>query len=502
MRKTDREVQKLMKEYAKHGAVGRAGRVASMDRKTASKYVKSGQLPSELAIERSWRTRADPFEADWPRIREMLEDAPELEAKIVLEHLVAQHPTRYQESHLRTLQRRFKQWRAQEGPPRRVFFSQVHVPGEAMQTDFTWGTALAVTIVDMPFEHMMCHSVLPYSNWEWVSVCRSESMASIRRGVQAALFQLGGVPKFHQTDNSTAATHDLRTGKRGFNEEYARLVEHFGMEPRTIAVGKKEQNGDIESANGAFKRRVRQMLLLRGSNDFASVEEYEAWLRTIAISANRGRQEKLKHELAAMRPLCASRLPEYTEIKCKVSSWSTIQIRSNAYSVPSRLIGEQIRVRLFDTQLEVYLGGKIQLTVARLSGKQRHDINYRHVIASLVKKPGAFERYRYREDLFPTITFRRAYDALVNVMSPRKADIEYLRCLYLAARTMECDVEQAIAVLLAEGVVPLADSGYPVADKVKEIVDPDKPAIPELAIPMVDLHSYDELLVGCMAVMS
>ncbi len=175
----------------------------------------------------------------------MLEDSPELEAKIVLEYLIAKHPNRYQESNLRTLQRRFKQWRAQEGPPKRVFFSQVHVPGEAMQTDFTWGTVLGVSIASKPFEHMMCHSVLPYSNWEWVSVCRSESMASIRRGVQAALFQLEAVPRFHQTDNSTAATHDLRTGKRGFNEEYARMVEHFGMTPRTIAVGKKEQNGDI-----------------------------------------------------------------------------------------------------------------------------------------------------------------------------------------------------------------------------------------------------------------
>ena len=493
MRKSDREVQKLMKEYAKHGEVGRAGRAASMDRKTASKYIKGGQLPSELAVARSWRTRTDPFEADWPGIRGMLEDSPELEAKIVLDYLIVKHPNRYQESHLRTLQRRFKQWRAQEGPPKRVFFSQVHVPGEAMQTDFTWGTVLGVSIADEPFEHMMCHSVLPYSNWEWVSVCRSESMASIRRGVQAALFQLGGVPKYHQTDNSTAATHDLRTGKRGFNEEYARMIEHFGMVPRTIAVGEKEQNGDIESANGAFKRRVRQMLLLRGNNNFATVEEYEQWLRSIALSANRGRQEKLNAELAAMRPLCASRLPEYTEIKCRVSSWSTIQIRSNAYSVPSRLIGERVRVRLFDTKLDVYLGGKIQLTIERLSGKQQHGINYRHVIASLVKKPGAFERYRYREDLFPTITFRRAYDALVNVMSPRKADIEYLRCLHLAARTMECDVEQAIAVLMAEGVVPLAD-------KVKEIVEPDKPTIPEIAIPAVDLKSYDELLVGTVMV--
>jgi hypothetical protein len=494
MRKADQEVCRLMKDYAKYGEIGRAARAAGMDRKTARKYIRTGKLPSELGRERTWRTRPDPFEGDWDRIREMLESTPDLEAKIVLDYLIGEQPDRYQESHLRTLQRRFKQWRATEGPPKRVFFSQVHVPGEAMQTDFTWGTKLGVTISGEAFDHMICHSVLPYSNWEWASVCRSESMASIRRGVQASLFRLGASPRFHQTDNSTAATHDLRTGKRGFNEEYKTMIEHFGMEPRTIMVGEKEQNGDIESANGAFKRRIRQMLLLRGSKDFSGVEEYETWLRGIAESANRGRQVKLEQELAVMRPLSASRLPEFTVIACVVSSWSTINVRSNVYSVPSQLIGEGVKVRLFDTRLEVYLGGKLQLTTERLAGKQRHRINYRHIIESLVKRPGAFERYRYREDLFPTITFRRAYDALARTMPRRKADIEYVRCLHLAAKTMECDVEHAISMLMEQGVAPLSD-------KVKDLVAPERPAIPEVAIPTVDLRSYDRLLVGCTEVM-
>ncbi|MFB3069688.1 MAG: IS21 family transposase [Gemmatimonadales bacterium] len=495
MRKTDQEVQKLMREHAKHGEVGRAARAAAMDRKTGSKYIRAQKLPSELRGERTWRTRSDPFTSDWPRIRDMLECTPELEAKIVLELLVAEHPDRYQEKHLRTLQRRFKQWRALKGPPRKVFFSQAHVPGEAMQTDFTWGTELEVTIAFEAFAHMICHSVLPYSNWQWVSVCRSESMSSIRRGVQAALFQLGYVPEFHQTDNSTAATHDLRTGKRGFNEEYKNMIEHFGMKPRTIGVGEKEQNGDIEAANGVLKRRIRQMLLLRGTKNFDSVGEYEQWLRGIAATANRGRQMKLKDEIRAMRPLSASRLPEYTEIQYKVSSWSTIKIKSNAYSVPSQLIGEKVRIRVFDTKIDVYLSGILQMTTERLAGKQRHRINYRHIIDSLIRKPGAFQRYRYREDLFPTVTFRQAYDALARVMSPRKADIEYLRCLHLAAKTMECQVEHALSVLMEQGTAPLAD-------KVKAIVAPDKPTIPSVAIPIADLNGYDTLLVECAGVMS
>lgn len=495
MRKTDQEVQRLMREYSKHGELGRAARAAAMDRKTARKYIGEKKLPSELRGDRHWRTRRDPFEADWPAIQEMLTDAPELEAKIVLEHLIAKHPGRYQEGHLRTLQRRFKQWRALEGPPKRVFFSQVHVPGEAMQTDFTWGTELGVTIAGADFAHMICHSVLPYSNWQWVSVCQSESMTSIRRGVQAAVFEIGRVPKFHQTDNSTAATHDLRTGKRGFNEEYERMVRHFGMEPRTIAVGEKEQNGDIESANGALKRRVRQMLLMRGDKGFDSVEYYEEWLRGVACAANCARQVKFKDELATMRPLSVSRLPEYTEIEVLVSSWSTIKIHANAYSVPSQLIGERIRARVFDTRIEVRLGGKLQLTVERLVGKQRHSINYRHVIDSLIRKAGAFERYRYRADLFPTIAFRRAYDALADAMPRRKADIEYLRCLHLAAKAMQVDVEHAVIALMDEGAVPTAD-------KVKKLVAPGSPITPEVTIPKVELTGYDALLPGCVEVMS
>src|SRR5205814_5892857 len=144
---------------------------------------------------------------------------------------------------------------------------------EAAQTDFTWMTELAITIAGQLFVHMLCVMVLPFSNWQWATVCLSESMAALRRGVQAALFQLGRVPEYHQTDNSTAATHRIPDGheahvegrKRPFNDDYLALMRHFGMTPRTTEVGAKEQNGDVEAANGAFKRRLEQELLVRGS---------------------------------------------------------------------------------------------------------------------------------------------------------------------------------------------------------------------------------------------
>jgi hypothetical protein len=486
---TDAQVRKLMEEYSKHGKVGMAAMRSGMDRKTARKYLREGKLPSQTRRSRDWRTRPDPFEEDWPEMAACLAEAPELEAKALFEHLMVRRPERYHEGQLRTFQRRVKQWRAQEGPDKEVFFAQAHRPGEAMQTDFTWGKVLEVRVGGEEFPHLLCHMVLPYSNWQWVTVCRSESMAALRRGVQEAVFRLGRVPYWHQTDNSTAATHDLADGKRGFNEEYVALMRHLGMEPRTIGVGQSHQNGDVEALNGALKRRLRQHLLLRGSRDFDSVAAYEKWVQEVLEQANRLRAKKVSEELEAMRPLQVLRLPEWSEQEVRVSPWSTIRIKRNTYSVPSRLKGERVRVRIYDDRLEVYYGGRQQLSVERLQGEGGHRINYRHIIWSLVKKPWAFPRYRYREELFPSLVFRRAYDALGEALSARRADIDYLRILHLAASTMESEVEAALDLVMEKGEVPRAEW-------VKELVVPARPRVPEMEVPQVRLEDYDALLGG------
>lgn len=478
-----------MDEMAKHGKVGLASARAGLDRKTGRRYLAAGKLPSELKEPRGWRTREDPFVDDWPAIAARLTEAPELEAKTIFELLIGENGERYEPGQLRTLQRRIREWRAAAGPEKEVYFSQVHRPGEALQTDFTSGNELNITIGGESFDHLLCHPVLPYSNWEWVTVCKSESMAAIRRGVQAALFQLGHAPKWSQTDNSSAATHDLAEGGRGFNADYRAFVEHFGMKPRKIEVGESNQNGDVEALNGAFKRRVVQHLLVRDSRDFETVEAYETWLQAVAQKANRLRVEKVREELAAMTAISVERLIEYRELDVGVTAWSTIRVKHNAYSVPSRLIGEQVRVRLYEDRLEVWYAKKCQLSVERLPGRNGHRINYRHVIWSLVQKPGAFALYRYREELFPTLVFRRAYDRLTEKHADRAADREYLRILHLAASTMESEVEAALKLLLETG--QLAD-----ADQVKALVAPARAEVPELAVPVVDLRLYDEHLEG------
>jgi len=121
---------------------------------------------------------------------------------------------------------------------------QVHRPGEALQTDGTWLTELGVSMRGEPFEHLLIHCVLPYSNWEWGRVAQSESLLALRLGLQSTLVKLGHVPKYHQTDNSTAATCRLgieesaENGQaRGYTQGYLQMLEHYGMQPRTIHVG-------------------------------------------------------------------------------------------------------------------------------------------------------------------------------------------------------------------------------------------------------------------------
>jgi len=488
MAATDAQVRKLMDELQRGTGIGVAALRAGVDRKTARKYRDVGKFPSELKQLRSWRTRPDPFAKDWPQLESMLGDAPELESKALFEWLCEQHPGRYEPGQLRTLQRRIRRWRAQSGPEKRVFFSQAHRPGERAQTDFTRCGELGITILGEVFLHLLCHVVLPYSNWQWATVCRSESMAALRRGIQAALFTLGFVPRLHQTDNSTAATHQLHTGKRDFNDDYVALMRHLSMDPVTTGIGEKEQNGDVEAANGALKRRIKQHLLLRGSRDFDSVADYEQWLQRVVLGpANANRSTALQEELQAMTPLRATWLPEFTEMESVVTAWSTIRVKFNAYSVPSRLIGERLRVRIYDDRLEVMYAGRHELTIERLQGRNGHRIDYRHVIHSLVRKPGAFARYRYREDLFPRLVFRRAYDALCARRSERQADLEYLKLLQLAARELESEVAYTLEVLLAEGVLPDKDV-------VASVVAPREPELPEMAALEVNLGEYDQLL--------
>lgn len=483
MQTTDAQVVRLRAERARGRSIEGAAMKAGMHRNTARKYLR-GPLPSEREAERTWRTREDPFAEDWPAMAAMLEEAPGLEAKALFEHWQALRPGRYPDGHLRTFQRRVKTWRATRGPEKEVFFPQAHRPGEAMQTDFTEAGALGVTIGREPYDHLLCVTALPYSRWRWATPCGSESMAALREGVQNAVFALGRVARHHQTDHSTAATH-REQGVWVFNDEYAALMRHLGMEPRLTGVGKKEQNGSVEAGNGALKRELEQELLLRGHRDFESEAAYREWLGGVLGKRNR-RRARLAEELQAMRPLSAVRLPAYVVVEARVGSGATIRAKSCTYSVPSRLIGEKVRVRIHESRLEVYLGGAHQATLERVRGKSAHNVSWRHVIGWMVRKPGAFRRYRYRDALFPTPTFRQAWEELDGALSTWSADMNYLQVLQHARDGSEHDVERALRVLSRAGELARFE-------RVVALTARPRPARPQVEVGEVELKTYDGL---------
>jgi len=489
MTSTDAQVRLMMRERSKGRTQEQAAVKANLkSRKTVAKYERLGQLPSELKEPRGYRTRADPFADDWPQVEQMLAKAPELEAVTLFEWLCEQHPGRYQEGQVRTLQRRIADWRALH-QEQVATLEQVHRPGEVLQTDGTWLSELGVSLAGQAFKHVLIHCVLPYSNWEWGAIAQSESQLALQRGLQSSLFKLGYVPSYHQTDNSSAATYQVtRSGERAYNQGYLALLQHFGLEPRTIAVGCPEQNGDVESSNGGLKQALRQHLLLRGSRDFDYLGDYEDFLGQVMTKRNHRRQARFEEEIAVMKPLQAQPLRPYQEVRAKVNRGSLIRVQRNVYSVPTHLIGQQVTVRLYEWHLEVYYRHILVERLSRLVGQHKQQINYRHLIDSLLRKPGGFRDYRYREALFPSLVFRQAWDRLQGWYSPRKADLIYLRILKLAARYLECEVAEALTLLLA------GSSRWDETD-VEQLIEPHRAiAVPTLAEPVVNLKQYDALL--------
>jgi len=492
MTATDAQVRIIMRERQKGRTQEQAAASANLrSRKSVAKYERLGKLPSELEHPRRYRTRPDPFAGEWTTVEQMLEDAPSLEAKALFEWLCEQHPGRYQWGQLRTFQRRIATWRALQ-QKQTAILEQVHRPGEVIQTDGSRLTKLDVTILGQPFKHMLMHSVLPYSNWEWGRITQSESLAALHVGLQSTLIKLGHVPEYHQTDNSSAATYwpgaKAQTGsKREYTDGYLQLLDQYGLKPRTINLNSPQENGDVEAAHGGLKRATEQYLLLRGSRDFDSVEAYEAFLFDVMDRRNHARQERLAEELAVMKPLTATPLATGSRVRVRVTRGSLIRVQKNVYSVPTGLIGHRVTVRIHEWHLEVYYQSHLVETFPRLVGKNRHQINYRHIIDSLLRKPGGFRDYRYRDDLFPSLVFRRAWEQLNRWRSPRKADMAYLRILRLAARTMETEVAAALELLLA------TPGPWDETD-VERLLEPEPIPVPQLTCGEVTLQQYDQLL--------
>jgi hypothetical protein len=461
-----------------------------MDAKTARKYRRLERVPSELPPVGRWRTRPDPFVDVWAEVLELLQGSAGLEAKAVFEYLQRQNPGRFQDGQLRTLQRRVKHWRATEGPCREVFFAQQHRPGRLAASDFTHMEELGVTIQGQSFAHLIYHFVLTYSNWEAGTVCFSESFESLSEGLQNALWELGKVPERHRTDRlSTAVNNTTRPAE--FTDRYEGLLRYYGLEGEKIQAGHGNENGDVEQRHHRFKRAVEQELLLRGSRDFAGVAAYRGFLQVLFVRLNAGRSQRLAEEMAVMRELPARRMESAKRERVRVDSGSLIHVERNSYSVNSRLIGAQVEARSYLDHVEVWYGQRKVEDLPRLRGRSKHRVDYRHIIEWLIRKPGAFESYRYQEDLFPTSRFRMAYDVLQET-TPSRSSKEYLKILKLAAEEGEVQVDDALRELLEgdkEAVIAV--------ESIRELLaklDTIAP-VTMVEVALVDLASFDQLFV-------
>ncbi len=448
---TDGQVKELRRLLSQGKTLASAARMSEMSEKTARNYRSDSPLPSQRKTKREYRTRTDPFAEVWPLVERRLTEEPKLKAVTLFGWLQDEYDGQFPDSTRRTFERKVRKWRATEGPGKTVFFSQIHQPGRLAASDFTVCNELGVKIAGVRFDHTLFHCVLTYSNVESVSLCYSESFESLSDGIQKALWEFGGVPDQHRTDSLSAAVRN-HTSRKLLTERYVNLMDHYGCEAQRTNARCANENGDVESSNGHLKDRLEQALLLRGSRDFESREQYMVFVEQIVARGNAGRAERFAEDQAALQRLPDAKLDTDDVIQgVRVSKGSTIKVRTNTYSVPSRLIDHKVDIRLSAERIVVTHGGVEVQTMDRLVGKNGKSINYRHIIDSLVRKPGAFARYQHREEMFPTTQFRIAYDMLTQSHTEKEADKKYVAILELAAKESQDAVADALRHLISSG---------------------------------------------------
>jgi len=443
---------------------------------------------------KSWRTRPDPFATVWDgELKAMLEGEPALSPTTLLEYLQDKYDVEsFPNSRLRTLQRRVKKWKALHGKAKEVMFLQRHEPGRLGLSDFTTLKKVQITINGEPFEHLLYHFRLIYSKWSYVKVIiGGESYTALAEGLQEALWRLGGSPLEHRTDSLSAAYKNLsKDAQEDITKRYEGFCAHYNMKGTRNNRGKGHENGGVESPHGHIKRRIRQALLLRGSNDFSSIQEYQAWLDRVVRNFNKRCVEAVKIERCSLQALPKYKAVDFTECVAVVSSGSTIQVKRKTYSVHSRLRGERLRVHVYHDRLECYLGSEFIQTLSKItSDNQTRLIDYRHVIDSLVRKPQAFRYSQIRDDLLPSQEYKEIWEHADQHMTSKAACKFIVGLLYLASKTdKEEEIATSVCTCIAEGKdLSLSQ----LQDRYRA-----KRQVPKISINQHSLSGYDMLLHG------
>ncbi|MFQ5471218.1 MAG: IS21 family transposase [Gammaproteobacteria bacterium] len=379
----------------------------------------------QLKQDRQWRTRIDPLKKVWDsELVPLLEKEATLTGLTLWEHLDDKYPEQYPYHLLRTLQRRVKHWRATEGPVKDVIIRQSVPVGQQGLSDFTHPRT-QITIAGKIFKHLLYQYRLAHSGWRDVHIVQGgESYSALADGLQTALHKAGGVPIEHRTDSLSAAYVNT-SEKRQFTELYKALCEHYGLRATTNNLGVSHENGAIETAHRSIKHRIEQAIKLRGSADFASISDYQCFIDQIVSRLNRRCKSRFLEEQRALKPLPRYRFIDYTELSVKVTTSATITVKRGLYTVPSQLIGENLRVHLYHDRLECFVGQTRVIKLRRVypatpTGRAR-QINYHHIIHALAAKPQAFRFSRFREDILPNRKYRQLWLLIEQQLPPRDA---------------------------------------------------------------------------------
>jgi len=420
---------------------------ASISTATAYRFEQNHRLPSSIDKVRT-RRRLDPL-ADFfdVEVIPMLKAAPGLRAVAIFEEMQRRHP------HLspgarRTLERRIRSWRARHGADQEVIFRQLHEPGRMGLSDFTDMVDLGVTIAGEPLDHRLYHFRLVYSGFEHAHVILGgESYVALAEGLQNALWALGGAPREHRSDSLSAAFRNLdREARDDLTRRYDALCAHYGMDPTRNNRGMAHENGAIESPHGHLKKAVKDALLMRGANDFDDLTGYRRFIDEIVSRKNAHNTKRIEAERQVLQLLPGQRTCDYEETVVTITSSGGFTLRKVFYTVPSRLIGHRLRVRLYDDRLALFIGGTALMTLTRgrvpPNGKHAHVVDYRHVIHALRRKPMALLNLVYREQLFPRDAYRRTFDRLLEKL-PEKSACRLMVDLLALAHDRGCEAELA-----------------------------------------------------------
>jgi len=470
---------------------------ASFSTSTAYRFEKDRRLPSQKKGARD-RRRPDPladvFETE---VVPMLKAAPGVRPIAIFEEMLRRHPE-LGAGIRRTLERRIRSWLAIHGKEQEVIFRQAHEVGQVGLSDFTDMGELGVTIAGVPLDHRLYHFRLAYSGFEHAHVVLGgESFVALAEGLQNALWSPGGAPRDHRTDSLSAAFCNLdRNARDDLTRRYEELCAHYGMRPTRNNRGIAHENGSIESSHGHLKRTITDALLLRGTADFDDLAIYRGFIDEIVSRRNARNAKRIDHERTTLQALPDLRTSDYEEVIVRVTSTGGFTLRKVFYTVPSRLIGHQLRVRLYDDRLEVFVGSTHLLTLSRgrphPSGKHDQIVDYRHVIHSLRRKPMALLNLVYRDRLFPREAYRRTFDALRERLPDKKA-CRLMVDLLALAHERGCEAE------LADQLAADLDAGrLPDLNRLRTHFAPDPAHVPNVVVHLAPLASY-ECLIGATA---